>query len=270
MSNVTDKNGKIKINKTLDYGYAHTIHKSQGGTYTKVMILEPSISDTPFDNQLKNQLKYVAMSRATDHVYVFTNKNLNKAAAQAKPAQPEPSMPTPTQPTTQSTEVKPTEGREPVRKSGTMYFSYNGLQRPEVLARTTFDAIIAGQRTATTRFPEDANADYWFDTEEGDIITWWSGNKVGEGRSVTVQVTSVVPVDFTQMSDQELENWSKLEGWSLGYAKNKRTANIRNKGIQIRYRILPGDQAKTLTGPKTDDLDNSDKLDNNCTTPFLD
>jgi ATP-dependent exoDNAse (exonuclease V) alpha subunit len=55
----------------LGYGYAHTIHKSQGGTYARVFVLEDTIKRFN-DKQIEQQLKYVAMSRATDCVYVYT------------------------------------------------------------------------------------------------------------------------------------------------------------------------------------------------------
>jgi len=72
MKSLTDANGKLKVKKTLDYGYAHTIHKSQGGTYSKVLIIADTIS-SPFSLQEQQQLKYVAMSRASKNVYVLTN-----------------------------------------------------------------------------------------------------------------------------------------------------------------------------------------------------
>jgi hypothetical protein len=43
------ENGKLKIKKSIDYGYAHTIHKSQGGTYDKVMIYYDTITGAKFD-----------------------------------------------------------------------------------------------------------------------------------------------------------------------------------------------------------------------------
>ena len=66
-------NGKLRIKKTIDYGYAHTIHKSQGGTYNKVMIYADTITGARFDADTQQQLKYVAMSRAKNNVYVVTN-----------------------------------------------------------------------------------------------------------------------------------------------------------------------------------------------------
>jgi ATP-dependent exoDNAse (exonuclease V) alpha subunit len=43
------ENGILKIRKSIDYGYAHTIHKSQGGTYDKVMIYYDTITGAKFD-----------------------------------------------------------------------------------------------------------------------------------------------------------------------------------------------------------------------------
>jgi exodeoxyribonuclease-5 len=71
MRNIKDSSGKNKIKQTLGYGYAHTIHKSQGGTYSRVFVLDDTIKRFN-DKQVEQQLKYVAMSRATDFVYVYT------------------------------------------------------------------------------------------------------------------------------------------------------------------------------------------------------
>ena len=75
MRSLFDSVGKVKLKKTLDYGYAHTIHKSQGGTYNRVLILADTI-DNFKDETTKQQLKYVAMSRASEMVYVATNQDI--------------------------------------------------------------------------------------------------------------------------------------------------------------------------------------------------
>lgn len=67
--------GKLKLQKALDYGYAHTIHKSQGGTYDKVMIYEDTINGAAFEADVKQQLRYVAVSRAKYNVYVVTSRD---------------------------------------------------------------------------------------------------------------------------------------------------------------------------------------------------
>ena len=70
-----NKFGRVAIKKSIDYGYAHTIHKSQGGTYNKVLILADTINNSKFDSIVKQQLKYVAVSRARDYVYVVSNSS---------------------------------------------------------------------------------------------------------------------------------------------------------------------------------------------------
>ena len=67
--------GNIAIKKTFDYGYAHTIHKSQGGTYNKVLILADTIDNSKFDPIVKQQLRYVAVSRARDYVYIVSSSS---------------------------------------------------------------------------------------------------------------------------------------------------------------------------------------------------
>jgi len=58
--------------KTLDYGYAHTVHKSQGSTYKKVFVDDLDISNAPGSQSDRNRLKYVALSRPTNNAYVLT------------------------------------------------------------------------------------------------------------------------------------------------------------------------------------------------------
>lgn len=72
MRDFTDSTGRLLLRKSLDYGYAHTIHKSQGGTYNNVLIYANTI-DRFQDQQVRQQLKYVAMSRAKDNVTVLTS-----------------------------------------------------------------------------------------------------------------------------------------------------------------------------------------------------
>ena len=98
MEDVAGKTEQTKIPKYIDYGYAHTIHKSQGGTYTTVMILDDTIDPLTRNIQRKRkekgnvmsdaevktmqrQLRYVAVSRATDYVYISTDSGLAKLSS---------------------------------------------------------------------------------------------------------------------------------------------------------------------------------------------
>lgn len=78
------ENGRLKIRKSIDYGYAHTIHKSQGGTYDKVMIYYDTITGAAFDTDTQQQLKYVAVSRARENVYIVTNNKLGTPIIQGE------------------------------------------------------------------------------------------------------------------------------------------------------------------------------------------
>ena len=56
--------------KTFDYGYAITLHKSQGSTINNVSIDMKSISQCR-DEMEKRQLQYVALSRTKNNVYIL-------------------------------------------------------------------------------------------------------------------------------------------------------------------------------------------------------
>lgn len=61
------------ITKSADYAYAITSHKSQGSTYKNVYVLESNIDGNPTVKE-RNQMKYVAFTRASDKVVSFTSK----------------------------------------------------------------------------------------------------------------------------------------------------------------------------------------------------
>lgn len=67
------------LRKTIDYGYALTVHKSQGGTYAFVMVDESDIEGAfTEDHQLRHQLKYVAFSRASEQVLCYTKRLIER------------------------------------------------------------------------------------------------------------------------------------------------------------------------------------------------
>jgi hypothetical protein len=84
MKNVTSGNA-LKIRKTLDYGYSHTVHKSQGGTYNKIMFYADTVN--VFDEKVAQQLKYVAVSRAKEDVYIVTSNNINESVIENRDMQ---------------------------------------------------------------------------------------------------------------------------------------------------------------------------------------
>ena len=71
--NLEDNQGRLKIRKAIDYGYAQTVWKSQGSTYSKVLILSNEIDTFGYGRdvmKLRNELRYVAVSRAKNFVII--------------------------------------------------------------------------------------------------------------------------------------------------------------------------------------------------------
>lgn len=74
-TNIVDKQGKILLQRDIDYGFAITSHKSQGSTYRNVFV---DINDIVYDknghpyNNADDLLRrlYVACSRATDKLFL--------------------------------------------------------------------------------------------------------------------------------------------------------------------------------------------------------
>lgn len=78
LENIFDSDGRLIFSKTADYGYASTIHKSQGGTYNKVLIDDSSIESFRGGSDIKQELRYVAVSRASEDVMIATSKASNQ------------------------------------------------------------------------------------------------------------------------------------------------------------------------------------------------
>lgn len=82
MKDIKDANGRLKLRKSFDYGYAYTIHKSQGGTYSKVLINDNSINTFGFNDknsqEVRQELKYVAVSRAKNYVMLQTMEKVKQ------------------------------------------------------------------------------------------------------------------------------------------------------------------------------------------------
>lgn len=71
--NVYDRDGYLVQEKCIDFGYAHTIHKSQGSTFGYVMINDYDIERCR-DVEVRRQLRYVGVTRARKSVMIITKK----------------------------------------------------------------------------------------------------------------------------------------------------------------------------------------------------
>lgn len=71
--NVRSDTGKVIQPKIIDFGYVHTIHKSQGSTFENVMINDIDIDFHCSDSKTKKQLRYVAITRARQSATIITD-----------------------------------------------------------------------------------------------------------------------------------------------------------------------------------------------------
>lgn len=112
-----------------------------------------------------------------------------------------------------------------VRLQLTMYFASQGQQRADFFGfQTTFKAAKAGKRTSTLRKKEWYTKTPWhyqslLRLQAGDQLIFWSGRKVGLGKSLMVKLVEK-PVELSgNLSDSALEELSQLEGWTVDYLK---------------------------------------------------
>jgi hypothetical protein len=115
--------------------------------------------------------------------------------------------------------------------TGKMTRFYGKDKRSDVTANSTFDAILNGERTATTRYTDKGSIDYWKTAKVGDIITW----KSADGRTLDVEVTKeLAPL---KGSGKTPEQWSKLEGWSIKHFNEEVKPNLDN-AWQIEFKLI--------------------------------
>tara|TARA_B100000929_G_scaffold267890_1_gene236409 strand:- start:129 stop:1697 length:1569 start_codon:yes stop_codon:yes gene_type:complete len=126
---------------------------------------------------------------------------------------------------------------KPIAEKGSMYFSYGWEARPDVKSQTTFDAILDGERTSTTRFDKWKGSERWGRLKRGDLVRFYEDREM-KGKSVVVRVDSVERIDMRTLNDAQREDWSKAEGWSTLHAN--KSAERYGAGYQVRYHPVPG------------------------------
>src|SRR3546814_17593324 len=75
-----------------------------------------------------------------------------------------------------------------------MYFKYGRDRRAGVSSESTFDAIVAGERTSTTRFPAWGGYKRWEEMKPGENVRFYEDREM-KGRFVDVRVKNVEPMD---------------------------------------------------------------------------
>lgn len=148
-------------------------------------------------------------------------------------------------------------------KPMSMYFKYDGKARPEIKSASTFDAILAGERTGTTRFPDwykwnPALYEQLKQIPPGTEINFFDTPKMtNDSRVVTVRTVptkrsqslglggSAHELTYQDLVDnpQWLELWSKREGWSPSEGLN--FFRKYGKGTQIPFELVGSNRIAT-------------------------
>jgi ribA/ribD-fused uncharacterized protein len=126
-----------------------------------------------------------------------------------------------------------------------MFFKYGRDRRPGFESASTFDAILAGERTSTTRFGDHAAR--LSSIKAGDVVRFyeradfWKPERANDkGPFVDVVVRGKESIDLAAVSDARLDEWSKVEGWSVEYGRKSGAQN--GPGLQLRYEVIPGQE----------------------------
>lgn len=116
-----------------------------------------------------------------------------------------------------------------------MYFAYGRRKRPEVTAKTTFDAVLRLERTSTTRFVSWRGFEAWSKVQEGDLVEFFE-DRERRGRNLTVEVTGVSALDLASCDEETLDAWSKQEGWLP--EEGRKLGQRLGKALWIQYKLV--------------------------------
>jgi hypothetical protein len=230
------ENGRFLAKKGIDYGYAHTIHKSQGGTYNKVLIFDDSISQLAanlaskrklgMDGQkaIKDQLKYVAISRASEYAYVYNPKDTTVGGFDFRGDAP--------QPITEAdydTAAVATFSFAPVEGPTTPAVQTKGELK---MRSDNVVKIFSGNKTITNRTNLINDGKYTIEGSTDVVEIKYIGQSTINGSQVTITNEKTGKV-----STRTLDQLAKAEGFKDAAdfkANNKFSTNYLN-GSQSRY-----------------------------------
>lgn len=172
--NIIDKDtGTNLASKVIDFGYAMTVHKSQGSTFKNVLLDDANIKESKATTEEKQQLEYVGVSRATDTVTVISN-NVKK---EGTPMQYNKSISTST--------TTNTRAQESSERKVTMPPTINGKVQPKETFSIKVDNSI---HIYNSRGEEVFNRGTEEDTRNRNKVI--ANYRIQEGSAVRVQLTN--------------------------------------------------------------------------------
>lgn len=133
---------------------------------------------------------------------------------------------------------------EPTLKAS-MYFKYGNDRREGFTSESTFDAILAGERTSTTRYKEWGPTERWEKLAPGSVVRFYEDKEM-RGRSIDVVVLGTEKIKLKDLDEKGLDDWSKVEGWSVDHARA--SARKYSEGVQIRYALPDSPAGRAALG----------------------
>jgi len=127
----------------------------------------------------------------------------------------------------------------PVAAEAGLWFRYGRQKRPGVTAASTFEAVLAGERSSTTRFL--CWHAMWAAVRHGDLVRFHE-EQGNSGRCLVVRVLGTRPIDLLHCSGAELEEWSRCEGWAV--AKGRALGAELGPALWIRHELVWPDLVK--------------------------
>lgn len=127
----------------------------------------------------------------------------------------------------------PGSSKRAIALKATMYFAFGQNALIGLRSKTTFQAILNGERTSTTRFPAWPGYERWRSAKAGDLVRFYEDRHM-RGRYVDVIIESVQKIDLARCSAEEVAAWSQAEGWSAAYGRQ--LGQRQGAGLQVRYR----------------------------------
>ncbi len=116
-----------------------------------------------------------------------------------------------------------------------LLFAYGNQKRGDVFSKTTFDAVLCGERTSTTRFLSWKGADMWAKIKPGEFVQFIA-DKNNQDRHCIVEIGKVTPIDLATCPDPVLEMWSIKEGWSP--QKGRKLGEENGKALWFHHNLV--------------------------------
>lgn len=116
-----------------------------------------------------------------------------------------------------------------------LWYAYGREARPDIQSRTTFQAVIAGERVSTTRFLSWPGHRRWAALKPGDLVRLYAERDM-KGASLVVEIESSRDINLATCSEELIQQWSRCEGWSV--SKGRGLGKALGPALWLRHKLV--------------------------------